>query len=65
MTLIARIFVVIAAISLVIAIILRLARIVFPVAELAPVAFLRFTDTSLLFAVALMLIDMATSKARS
>lgn len=65
MALLARIFVVLAAVSFVIGIILRLTRAVFPIADLAPVAFLRFTDTSLLFAIALMVLVVVASKTKA
>lgn len=65
MILLARIFAVTAALSLVIAIMLRLAQAVFPVAALSPVAFMRFTDTSLLFAIALMMLVVVAGKAKA
>jgi hypothetical protein len=64
MALLARLFVVLAALSLLIGIVLKLSQTVFSYG-LAPGSFLRFSDNSLLFSIALMLLAMAGEKAKA
>lgn len=65
MALLSRLFVVAAALSLIIGIILKLTQNVFPVWDLAPSAFLRFADTNLLFGIALLVLTMAGAKGKA
>jgi hypothetical protein len=64
MSLLAKLFVVLAALGLVIGIVLKLSQTVFPYG-LAPGSFLRFSDNSLLFSIALILLVMAGEKAKA